>query len=95
MDKNNSTSEEKLEAAVQELAVLIDKSRLREYVNLMSSTKRLIYANFIAGVARGFGVTVGVAVVAAIVVYVLKGFVDLPLIGSIIAKLIDIIEANR
>lgn len=95
LDKNNSTSEEKLESAVKELAVLIDRSRLREYVDLMSSPKRLIYANFIAGMARGFGVAVGVTVIAAVAVYVLKGFVDLPLIGKIIAKLIDIVEANR
>lgn len=95
MDKNNRTSEEKLESAVKELAVLIDKSRLREYVDLMSSPKRLIYANFIAGMARGFGVAVGVTVIAAVAVYILKGFVDLPLIGKIIAKLIDIVEANR
>ncbi|MZQ75616.1 MAG: hypothetical protein GT589_05580 [Peptoclostridium sp.] len=96
MDENKrATSEEKLEAAVSELAVLIDKSRLREYVDIMSSTKRLIYVNFIAGMARGFGLAVGFTVIAAVAVYILKGWVDLPLIGRIIAKIIDIVETYR
>ena len=41
-----------------------------------------MWINFRAGVARGFGVTVGMTVVLGILVWVLTMLVDLPLVGD-------------
>lgn len=86
---------DKIERKLDTIAQILDKSRLREYVDLVNSPAKLIYINFIAGLARGFGTAVGLTALAALAFYLLKSWVNLPLIGQFIAKLLDIIENYR
>jgi hypothetical protein len=70
--------------------------KLAEYVNLLENPKRLLYINFIAGVARGLGVAVGFAILGAIIIYVLQRVValNLPIIGKFIAEIVTIVQTN-
>ncbi|SHH10045.1 hypothetical protein SAMN02744040_00849 [Tepidibacter thalassicus DSM 15285] len=86
---------DKIEKKLDEIAQMLDKSRLREYTDLMNNPLRLIYINFIAGLARGLGTAIGLTILAAVVFYILKSWVNLPLIGQYIAKLLDVIENYR
>jgi uncharacterized membrane protein YagU involved in acid resistance len=53
-----------------------------DYMQYLQSGKRLMWINFKAGVARGFGITVGATLVLGIAIWILAKLVDLPIIGE-------------
>ncbi|HAU32081.1 MAG: hypothetical protein XD78_0925 [Desulfotomaculum sp. 46_296] len=77
-----------------ELAVNIEKMKLAEYVELLNRPLRLMYINFIAGLARGIGIAVGFTILGAIVVIFLRRLVslNLPLIGNFIAEIVYTVQ---
>jgi hypothetical protein len=76
------------------LAENMEKMKLAEYVKLLDNPWRLLYVNFIAGLARGLGVAVGFSVLGALLLIVLKRLVllNLPWIGGIIAKIVQMVQ---
>lgn len=89
---------EKLKTTVQELSEHLEKWR-NEHVELFKRPRKLIWMNFFLGLVRGIGTFIGFTVVAAVVVYIgtiiLSKMVDLPLIGSWIAKIMEAVENAR
>lgn len=85
-----------LQEKLAELAVNIEKMKLAEYVDLLNKPLRLMYINFIAGLARGIGIAVGFTILGAIVVIFLKRLValNLPLIGSFIAEIVYTVQSQ-
>lgn len=79
---------------MSKLAFLLERARIAEYVQLLESPKRLIYLNFIAGLARGFGMAVGFTLLGAVVIYLLsRTFVtNLPVVGKFIAEIVAIVQ---
>lgn len=67
---------------------------LAEYTEMVRSPKRMIIINFIAGLARGFGVAIGATLLGAIFLVILFkiGQLNLPLIGEFIARIIKIVQ---
>lgn len=55
---------------------------LKEFVAFMRSPLRVFWANFLMGVARGFGTLIGASIVVAIVGWVIAQLVDFPIIGK-------------
>jgi len=76
------------------LAENMEKMKLAEYVKLLDNPWRLLYVNFIAGLARGLGVAVGFSVLGALLLIVLKRLVllNLPWIGGIIAEIVQMVQ---
>lgn len=85
---------EALRRKVTQLAVNMEKMKLAEYVDLLHSPWRLLWINFISGIARGLGIAVGFAILGAIVLIVLQKLVDLnlPVIGGFIADIVEIVQ---
>ncbi len=85
-----------LRGKLAELAVNIEKMKLAEYVELLNRPLRLMYINFIAGLARGIGIAVGFTVLGAIVVIFLRRLValNLPLIGNFIAEIVYTVQSQ-
>ena len=83
-----------LRERVADLAVKMEKMKLAEYVQLLDNPWRLMYINFIAGVARGLGIAVGFTILGAIVLYFLKILVmlNLPWIGGFIAEIVRMVQ---
>jgi hypothetical protein len=79
---------------LQSLAAKFDRSYLAEYVSLMQRPFRLMFINFLAGLARGFGIAVGLTIVASIFVIFLSYLanLNLPIIGDYIAQLVRIVN---
>lgn len=79
---------------MSKLAFLLERARIADYVQLLESPKRLIYLNFIAGLARGFGMAVGFTLLGAVVIYLLsRTFVtNLPVVGKFIAEIVAIVQ---
>ena len=80
---------------LERLILIIERSRIREYMMLTDSKRRLFLINFVAGLGKGFGQAIGFTVLAALVLYLLSTGVDLPVIGAFIAKLINIVDQYR
>ncbi len=55
---------------------------LDEFMEYIRSPWKMLWPNFIAGVARGFGALVWAAIVIALVWWILSTLIDLPLIGK-------------
>ncbi|MCG0274687.1 MAG: DUF5665 domain-containing protein [Thermosediminibacteraceae bacterium] len=79
---------------IDELSVQIEKLNLSEYLEVFRNPKRLLYLNFLAGVARGFGMAIGFTLLGAFVLYILQRVVilKLPIIGDFIAELVKIVQ---
>ncbi|MEG6617094.1 DUF5665 domain-containing protein [Peptococcaceae bacterium 1198_IL3148] len=92
MSEVTNESIKALEKRVGELATNIEKMKLAEYVHLLESPWKLLWVNFTSGVSRGLGIGVGFAVLGALVIYILKSLVTLPVIGNFIAQLVEIVQ---
>jgi hypothetical protein len=69
----------------KELVKIFEAAGVVEYLEYLQSGKRILWVNFKAGVAKGLGLTVGLTLVMAVVVWVLTMLVDLPLVGEYFA----------
>lgn len=66
----------------KELVKVFEAAGVVDYLEYLQSGKRIMWVNFRAGVAKGFGITVGMSVVVAALIWVLTMLVDLPVIGE-------------
>ncbi|PTQ56842.1 MAG: hypothetical protein BSOLF_2644 [Candidatus Carbobacillus altaicus] len=107
-DQAKGHDPEKVEQLLTELETLLASTRpLARLAKMMEQGEcydllynytrpfRIIYTNFLAGVVRGFGITIGATVIVALLVLVLRQFVSLPLIGEYIAKILDLVDVYR
>ncbi len=81
---------------LERFARAMERLRFAEYVQFSSDPRRLIVTNFMAGVARGFGMAVGFTVLAAAFVMFLRRLVylNLPLIHDFLMNLLDMATGN-
>jgi len=88
--KDNKSLEEK----ISNLAYVLEKAQIRDYVSLLENPKKLIYLNFLTGVSRGLGMAVGFTILGALVLYILQEIIvlNLPLISDFIADIIRMIR---
>jgi hypothetical protein len=83
-----------LQKKITDLAVSMEKMKLAEYIQLLDNPWRLMYVNFIAGLARGVGIAVGFTILGAVIIYFLKKLVvlHLPWIGNLIAEIVKMVQ---
>lgn len=95
MDKEKTEVKE-LESRVENIALMLEKAKIGEYVAFMTRPKVMIINNFIAGLARGFGMTIGFTLLGAVVLYLLRQavFLNIPIIGNFIAEIVKIVQDN-
>ncbi len=84
-----------MERRLERWAILLEKIKIDDLLHNYANPKRLIWVNILSGLARGLGLTIGTALIIAILGYVLNQFISLPIIGEYIANLIDVIQINR
>ena len=84
---------EELEKKLDEIALSLEKTKIVEYVDLINNRKRLLYINFIQGLARGFGMAVGFTLLGALIIYFLRQLIklNLPIIGDFISEIVRIV----
>ncbi len=57
-------------------------TELEDFMRYLNSPWHIIWRNMIVGLARGLGAVFGATVIVALAIWVLKIFIDLPLIGQ-------------
>lgn len=83
--------EKKLEQSAIQIKNIVS-SEFRDILDFVKRPWKLIWVNFLIGIARGVGLVIGMtifgAIIVALVFFVLHKLVDLPIIGSYVAKII-------
>ena len=81
---------------VEELNKKIEDAKVKEYVELMGNTKKLLWKNFISGIAKGVGTAIGFTILGAIVLIILRKIVllNIPVIGKYLKDILDIVETS-
>jgi hypothetical protein len=74
MDAQQQPQQKDLDQLLQRL----DNAGLGEYVRLSQKTGKILWLNFLSGVARGLGFSVGASLVLAIVYKILSRIISMP-----------------
>lgn len=95
MEEHNENS--LLQKQIKELSDRLESMRIAEYINLLQKPLRIIYLNFLGGVARGLGIVVGATIIFAILIDILSRLIvlNLPVIGDLIVEIMRIVEAKQ
>jgi hypothetical protein len=82
---------------IKELSDRLESMRIAEYIDLLQKPLRIIYLNFLGGVARGLGIVVGATIIFAILIDLLSRLIvlNLPVIGDLIVEIMRIVEAKQ
>lgn len=86
----------RLAQITEELTRTMEKTRIAEYVDYLEHPAKLLWTNFLIGIARGLGSTIGLAVVIGILVFIIQKLImlNLPGISDFIADFIIMIQSN-
>lgn len=97
MPMERLTKEEFIGTQVQRLVHHLESMKIAEYVELLQRPARLIFINFVAGLARGLGIAIGATLVFALMVEFLRRLImlNIPGIGSFIAEIVQIVELKN
>jgi len=83
-----------IEKRLEELANNLERAKLHEYVDFVNNKRKLLYVNFLGGLARGFGMAVGFTILGALAIYLLNKIIswNIPVIGDFIAEIVRIVQ---
>ncbi len=72
----------------------LERANLAEFMKLLQKPARLIYLNFIGGLARGFGIAIGLTIITSLFLLLLTKLAELnlPVIGKFVADLVRIVN---
>lgn len=78
---------------IDQLLQRLDSSGIADYVKLSQRTGRILWLNFLSGVARGLGFTVGTTLVLAVVYKILSRIIsmNIPYITEWLQHLISVV----
>lgn len=86
----------RLAGITEELTRTMEKTRIAEYVDYLEHPLKLLWTNFLIGIARGLGSTIGLAVVVGVLLFLVQNLImlNLPGISDFIADFIIMIQDN-
>ncbi|MGE5552262.1 MAG: DUF5665 domain-containing protein [Bacteroidota bacterium] len=78
------------------LSLAMARANLEAMAELWLRPRRLIWLNFLAGLARGFGIAIGLTLVAAAFLSILGRLaaLNLPVIGRYVAEIVRLVNAQ-
>ncbi|MEJ8544628.1 DUF5665 domain-containing protein [Brevibacillus borstelensis] len=85
----------KLNERMDKIAMFLEDIRLADVIQNYTAPRKLLWINFLAGLARGLGLTIGTAIVLAILGSILSKFLSIPIIGDYISQLMDYVTTYR
>jgi hypothetical protein len=85
----------KLNERMDKIALFLEDIRLADVIQNYTAPRKLLWINFLAGLSRGLGLTIGTAIVLGLFGYILKQFLSIPIIGDYIGQLVDYVNTYR
>lgn len=77
---------------IDRLSLFIKKTEIADILLNYTKPRRLFFTNFLAGLARGLGLTLGTAIVLVMLGSVIKQFISIPIIGDYIAQIVNYVN---
>lgn len=77
------------------LGKTLSKVLVNEHLNIAQNWRRFIWLSFVRGIFIGLGGVIGATLVLWILLWVLSGFDQVPLIGDLFENIKETIENNR
>ncbi|UFJ41884.1 DUF5665 domain-containing protein [Brevibacillus humidisoli] len=84
-----------LNKRLDKIAIFLQEIQLVDVLQNYTTPRRLLFTNFLAGLARGLGLTIGTAIILGVFGWFLKPFLSVPIIGEYVRQLIDYVNAYR
>jgi hypothetical protein len=80
---------------LDKIAQRLENSGVYEYVKLSQRTGKILWFNFISGIMRGLGFTVGTTIVLAVVYKIISYLIsmNIPYLTETLQQFIDMIKA--
>lgn len=87
---------ESVSKKLDRISLEMEKFKFVDYVYYLENPKKMLFANFLSGLARGFGAAIGFTILGAVVLYILQAIVmwKLPIIGKIITDIVNLVQDN-
>ena len=84
------------QAFAEPLAQRLELMHLEAYLRYVHDWRKRLFFDFLSGIARGVGFSLGFSVLGALLLYILKNIAlsNLPVIGKFLAELVRIVENN-
>ena len=81
---------------LEKLSRRIELLHLDAYLRYVHDWRRRLFFDFLSGIARGVGFSIGFTVLGALLLYLLRNAAlsNLPVIGRFVAELVRIVESN-
>jgi len=94
MDEHENVILSRIEQKLKDISIQMEKLKLVDYVELLENPLRMLWLNFIGGLARGFGMAIGFTLLGALFLYILQKIIiwKLPVLGDFIADLIKLVK---
>ena len=91
-----STVIEQLTARLERVARQMEQLHLDAFLRYAGNWRRRLLVEFLAGIVRGIGFSVGFTILGAVIVYFLRNaaMANLPVIGRFVAEIVRIVEHN-
>lgn len=79
---------------LEHVAQRMEQMHFERYLHYMRNWRRRLLMDFLSGIVRGIGFSVGFTVLGALLLYILRGIAlaNLPVIGAFLAELVRIVE---
>ena len=81
---------------LEKVADRLERMRVGDYLNNLNKTSRLIWVNFVSGIARGVGLTIGATLVIAIIFKIITALISLnvPYLSDAMKELQDTLQSR-
>ncbi|HEY5714757.1 MAG TPA: DUF5665 domain-containing protein [Candidatus Gracilibacteria bacterium] len=81
-----------LDAEMKRLLRTFEGIGFNDFVRYLGSKRKIFLTNFVAGMAKGLGIIIGMTVVVAVLIWLLSYMVDFPLIGQYLKEFKMLLE---
>ena len=81
----------RLTELTDKLIYVLERINLTDYIEYLENTNKLLFTNFLVGLARGVGYAVGFSLLGAVIIYVVieTGMVNVPAINEYLKNLLN------
>lgn len=83
---------EKLNSRLDRIGMALEKAKINDILLNYTNPHRVFWINFLVGIGRGLGLTIGTVIVLSILGLIMQQFVNLPLIGEWISDLMQYVD---
>jgi hypothetical protein len=94
--RDGAADKSSADGRLAEVARVVERYNLADYMALIQHPWRLIWVNLLAGMARGFGAAVGFSLLSALGLYLLQRIMisRLPILSNFVADLVHLVNLD-